>query len=495
MLKSDPNWSAIPADLPAPIRRLLRRCLEKEPRKRLSAIGDARLELDDNEPAAPARESPPRRAPASILDVAPVARGGGRRRSPRLAAWTAWPASRRRPICHWRASRFSRRPARSSIRTRRWSRSLLTARWSRSSSGSVSRSDTQLWVRSLDSPVARRLEAASGAHSAVLVARQPAHRVLHQQQAEDHRGHRRTRRDAVRRHGCARRRLEPVEYHRLRARCGRVRSSGFQRAAGRRRRPRRWTIERKEYGHRFPTFLPDGEHFLFAALPGKAGKFDIIAGSLADTSRTMIGSMDSAPVYADPGLAALRTAGGAGGAARSTRRAEDRSASRCRSSMNRPASWIRRHRSLRAIDLRRRRTGALAYFSAPSTNTIASWYDTAGALLGELALPPGHYETATDLSGRHAGGARQIDVAVGIGVVAVDLARGTRHRSRPGRGGTTRRSGHQTASESCSPPIVTARRISLSRRSVTRRRNSRFIDPRVRSGARPPGHLMANGSS
>ena len=63
---------------------------------------------------------------------------------------------------------------------------------------------------------------------------------------------------------------------------------------------------RKEYGHRFPSFLPDGEHFLFAALPGRNGKFDIFAGSLKDDSRTLVGAMDSAPTYApstgtDPG--------------------------------------------------------------------------------------------------------------------------------------------------------------------------------------------------
>ena len=40
----------VPAATPASVRRLLRRCLEKDPRKRLSAIGDARLELDETEP-------------------------------------------------------------------------------------------------------------------------------------------------------------------------------------------------------------------------------------------------------------------------------------------------------------------------------------------------------------------------------------------------------------------------------------------------------------
>src|SRR5207244_4444384 len=45
--KTEPDWTAVPADTPASVRRLLRRCLEKDPRKRLSAIGDARLELDE----------------------------------------------------------------------------------------------------------------------------------------------------------------------------------------------------------------------------------------------------------------------------------------------------------------------------------------------------------------------------------------------------------------------------------------------------------------
>jgi Tol biopolymer transport system component len=52
ILKSDPDWSAVPADAPPAIRRLLRRCLQKDPRNRLADIADARLELDDAEPAA-----------------------------------------------------------------------------------------------------------------------------------------------------------------------------------------------------------------------------------------------------------------------------------------------------------------------------------------------------------------------------------------------------------------------------------------------------------
>ena len=50
VLMREPDWTALPVGVPAAIRRLLRRCLEKEPRKRLSAISDARLELGENEP-------------------------------------------------------------------------------------------------------------------------------------------------------------------------------------------------------------------------------------------------------------------------------------------------------------------------------------------------------------------------------------------------------------------------------------------------------------
>jgi serine/threonine protein kinase/Tol biopolymer transport system component len=47
VLKSDPDWSVLPDDTPAPIRRLLRRCLEKDRRRRLADAADARLEIDE----------------------------------------------------------------------------------------------------------------------------------------------------------------------------------------------------------------------------------------------------------------------------------------------------------------------------------------------------------------------------------------------------------------------------------------------------------------
>jgi Tol biopolymer transport system component len=47
ILEREPDWSATPAQTPAIIRRLLQRCLEKDPKRRMRDIGDARLELEE----------------------------------------------------------------------------------------------------------------------------------------------------------------------------------------------------------------------------------------------------------------------------------------------------------------------------------------------------------------------------------------------------------------------------------------------------------------
>ena len=47
VLKSDPDWRRLPAATPEDIRRLLRRCLQKDRKERLQHIGDARIEIRD----------------------------------------------------------------------------------------------------------------------------------------------------------------------------------------------------------------------------------------------------------------------------------------------------------------------------------------------------------------------------------------------------------------------------------------------------------------
>jgi serine/threonine protein kinase/Tol biopolymer transport system component len=52
VLEREPDWSALPEATPASVRRLLKRCLEKDARRRLRDIGDARLELEASSGAA-----------------------------------------------------------------------------------------------------------------------------------------------------------------------------------------------------------------------------------------------------------------------------------------------------------------------------------------------------------------------------------------------------------------------------------------------------------
>jgi hypothetical protein len=70
VLMRDPDWTALPAGTPSNLRNLLRRCLERDPRRRLRDIGEARLVLE---------------SPAAVEEAhTSGARGGGASR--------AWPA-------------------------------------------------------------------------------------------------------------------------------------------------------------------------------------------------------------------------------------------------------------------------------------------------------------------------------------------------------------------------------------------------------------------
>ena len=46
VIMKEPDWTQLPADTPRRIRRLLERCLEKDAKQRLQAIGEARLAIE-----------------------------------------------------------------------------------------------------------------------------------------------------------------------------------------------------------------------------------------------------------------------------------------------------------------------------------------------------------------------------------------------------------------------------------------------------------------
>ena len=55
VLTREPDWTALPASTPPGVRRLLRRCLERDPKRRLRDVGEARIAL-----ASPLEETAPR---------------------------------------------------------------------------------------------------------------------------------------------------------------------------------------------------------------------------------------------------------------------------------------------------------------------------------------------------------------------------------------------------------------------------------------------------
>ena len=68
VMKSDPDWTLLPADVSVGIRAVLKRCLQKDPRQRLHDIADVRLLMDEAAVDCPdaAAVAPRRRWPMAI---------------------------------------------------------------------------------------------------------------------------------------------------------------------------------------------------------------------------------------------------------------------------------------------------------------------------------------------------------------------------------------------------------------------------------------------
>ena len=84
VLTREPEWTHVPAGA----RRLLRACLERDSKRRLRDIGDARRLLEDAEAPPPAVSAPPSRPLPWIVSTAALALIAA------YASWTAWRATR-----------------------------------------------------------------------------------------------------------------------------------------------------------------------------------------------------------------------------------------------------------------------------------------------------------------------------------------------------------------------------------------------------------------
>lgn len=107
IIKSDPDWSLLPPGTPASLRKLLQRCLKKDAKQRLQAIGDARIAIEEQiagadsetDHASPAAAPAPmwRRTLPWAVAFATCALLAG------VIVWTAAFRSSRAPAMHFRA--------------------------------------------------------------------------------------------------------------------------------------------------------------------------------------------------------------------------------------------------------------------------------------------------------------------------------------------------------------------------------------------------------
>ena len=143
---------------------------------------------------------------------------------------------------------------------------------------------------------------------------------------------------------------------------------------------------RHEVGHRFPSFLPDGDHFLFAALPGGADGFDTYVGSLSSRKVKRLLSAASAASYVEPGYLLFVRRGKVmaqrfdPGRLELTATPVELADAPARSVMTAEPIGSTSH------------NGRLVYLVANDLDTDLEWFDRGGASRGTLPLAPGKWK-------------------------------------------------------------------------------------------------------
>jgi len=177
---------------------------------------------------------------------------------------------------------------------------------------------------------------------------------------------------------------------------------------------------RHETSHRFPYFLPDGDHFLYVTLPPGPNGWDTFVGSLKSKTVKKVVTAGSAVVYAEPGFLVFARDGKIMAQRFDTGRLE----------LEGDAAAIGNAPEYSDMDAEpvasASRNGRLAVLQSNAPQTQLLWRDRSGAAREPIALPPGSW-TVLRLSpdGRRAGLTNGTDIWI------VDLARSMPTRFAP----------------------------------------------------------------
>jgi Tol biopolymer transport system component/tRNA A-37 threonylcarbamoyl transferase component Bud32 len=299
ILEREPDWDALPSRTPQRIRDLLRRCLDKDSKRRLRDIGDARIEIDD---VIATRTS----SPEATAAAARRSRGAAMRWGGVLALFLATAAGtyvvsgQIRPAPPAEVNRFEIaempgthidfdgvHPA--------ISPDGRTLAYRAADSTGVPR----LWIRALSSLQARELPGTDGAANLFW---SPDSKFV------GFFSNRKLRKIAI--DGGTPETICDITVSRggtwgpdgvillapqTEGPIHRVSANGGESVA-------LTKLDATETAHRYPCFLPDGKHFLYAALPPHDGKYRIYFASLDGKERTLVlDSASSGATYAAPG--------------------------------------------------------------------------------------------------------------------------------------------------------------------------------------------------
>jgi eukaryotic-like serine/threonine-protein kinase len=385
ILKSEPDWNALAADTPPAVRRVLRRCLEKDPKLRIHDIADARLDLAEKDVAVAPTTPPARPRLLNLERVAWVLLAAS------LTGALAYSLLRKQPAPP--VVRFQIDPPANGF----FGANRGVGQTDGTSSGAISPDGTQLaflatekpqrtqlWVRRIDSLTPRPLP---GTENALVPFWAPDSRWLgffadgKLKRIDTSDGSIQTIADAVgvpRGGSWGSRDVivfstgTPPRISRVSSRGGNVTTLSI--AVG-----------------RWPSFLPDGLHFLYTGRPSDADGARILVGSIEPgfEPRSILAS-DSNGIFVLPGLLLF------GRGERLLQQRFDLDRLELSGEPTTVVEQVLNSPGLSRADFSVSATGVLAYRSGSNRSSQFAWFDRAGTLL-ETIGPPGNYRTP-DLS-------------------------------------------------------------------------------------------------
>jgi eukaryotic-like serine/threonine-protein kinase len=376
IIEGHPDWSALPKTTPPSVKRLIERCLQKDLKRRLRDIGDARVDLDERnvaEPVAPAQSARSWRAalvPVGVALVAGMAITGG---------WFAL----RTPATDVRPMRFSVvAPPGASFTWRDISEHLqfaLSPQGDRLAMVAAAPGERQkIWVRAFATGAAQPLAGTDGANGLFWA---PDGRSLGFQ-AE---GKLKT----VSLDGAAPRSLTDLSFdvsHGAWGPDGTILFSngtggslmGISAAGGPVRTVTTLNASRRETAHRWPQFLPDGRFIFFisSAMPEISG---VYLATLQSGQPTRVLSSLVNAVFAEPGYLLFEQNGVV------TRQRFDLAAGVLTGTPEPLGDSILVVRGPSYLPLSAAHNGTIALWNTPLTRSDLMWVDRSGRTIRTLA--------------------------------------------------------------------------------------------------------------